>query len=74
MNLEIPASVKPFFSFIHPLLMWILLAIALYTLYLGIQVRRTRLAEGELKQELAKRRFNIKTLPDWFSPPGVDGH
>jgi hypothetical protein len=40
--------------------MWILLALALYTLYLGVQVRRTRLAEGEPKKELIKGRFAIR--------------
>jgi 4-hydroxybenzoate polyprenyltransferase len=57
MNLESLAALKPYLSFLHPITMWILLALALYTLYLGVQVRRTRLAEGELKKELIKGQF-----------------
>lgn len=60
MNLAIPESVKVWSQFIHPTLMWILLAISLYAMYLGIQVQRTRYAEGELKKELIKGRFNTR--------------
>jgi Protein of unknown function (DUF4079) len=60
MNLEIPQSVKVWSQFFHPLLMWVLLAISFYALYLGIQIRRTRSAEGEEKKELIKGKFNIK--------------
>jgi hypothetical protein len=60
MNLENLAALKPYLSFFHPVTMWILLALALYTLYLGVQVRRTRLAEGEPKKELIKGRFAIR--------------
>ena len=60
MNLEIPQSVKVWSQFIHPILMWVLLAISFYALYLGIQIRRTRSAEGELKKELLKGKFNVK--------------
>ena len=60
MNLEIPQSVKVWSQFIHPVLMWVLLAISFYALYLGIQIRRTRSAEGEVKKELLKGKFNVK--------------
>ncbi len=60
MNLEIPQSVKVWSQFIHPILMWVLLAISFYALYLGIQIRRTRSAEGEVKKELLKGKFNVK--------------
>jgi len=60
MNLEIPQSVKVWSQFIHPILMWVLLAISFYALYLGLQIRRTRSAEGELKKELIKGKFNVK--------------
>jgi hypothetical protein len=60
MNLEIPQSVKVWSQFIHPVLMWVLLAISFYALYLGLQIRRTRSAEGELKKELIKGKFNVK--------------
>ena len=60
MNLVIPDSVKVWSQFIHPTLMWLLLAISIYALYLGIQVQRTRYADKELKKELIKGRFNVR--------------
>jgi Ni,Fe-hydrogenase I cytochrome b subunit len=60
MNLENFAALKPYLSFFHPVTMWVLLALAFYTLYLGVQVRRTRLAEGEPKKELIKGRFAVR--------------
>ncbi len=60
MNLVIPESVKVWSQFIHPSLMWILLATSIYALYLGIQVQRTRYTEGEVKKELIKGRFNVR--------------
>ncbi|MGE5655697.1 MAG: DUF4079 domain-containing protein [Actinomycetota bacterium] len=59
-SLAIPESVKVWLQFVHPALMWVLLAVAFYALYLGIQVQRTRNAQGELKKELIKGKFNIK--------------
>lgn len=60
MSLEIPESIKPWLNFIHPAIMWILLGITLYALYLGMQVRRTRAAEGDAKKELIKGKFNVR--------------
>jgi CHASE2 domain-containing sensor protein len=40
--------------------MGIVLVIALYAMYLGVQVRRARLADGDLKKELVKGRFAIR--------------
>ncbi len=60
MNLVIPESVKVWSQFIHPALMWVLLAITIYALYLGIQVQRTRYADGEQRKELIKGRYNVK--------------
>ena len=60
MSLEIPASIKTWSQFVHPLIMWGLLATTIYALYLGIQIRRTRTAEGDAKKELIKGKFNIK--------------
>jgi hypothetical protein len=57
---EIPESVKVWSQFIHPTLMWALLALSIYALYLGIQIRRTRSAEGDTKKELIKGKYNIK--------------
>ena len=41
-------------------MMWVLFGLTLYAMYLGIQVRRTRSAEGDTKKELVKGKFNIK--------------
>ncbi|MEB3282551.1 MAG: DUF4079 domain-containing protein [Lyngbya sp.] len=60
MELPIPESVKPWLNFFHPILMFILLALTVYALYLGIQIRRTRSAEGEVKKELIKGKFNLR--------------
>ncbi len=60
MSLEIPAEIKFWLNFVHPLLMWVLLGVSIYALYLGVQWRRARTAEGELKKELIKGRYNIR--------------
>ncbi len=60
MNPELSESVKVWSQFIHPALMWALLATSIYALYLGIQVQRTRYADGELKKELIRGKFNVR--------------
>ena len=60
MAFEIPESVKVWSQFGHPITMWLLLALTIYALYLGVQIRRTRAAEGDLKKELIKGKFNIR--------------
>ena len=60
MNLTIPESVKVWSQFLHPVIMWVILALSIYALYLGIQVQRTRYADGDLKKELIKGRYNVK--------------
>jgi Protein of unknown function (DUF4079) len=53
-------TLKPIVDFAHPITMWALLALTLYTMYLGVQIRRTRTAEGDAKKELIKQKFNLK--------------
>lgn len=60
MDLTIPAEVKVWSQFIHPILMWVLLGLTLYALYLGMQVRRTRTATPEVRKELLKGQFNLR--------------
>ncbi|HEY9747294.1 MAG TPA: DUF4079 domain-containing protein [Allocoleopsis sp.] len=60
MSFEIPESTKFWLNFLHPVMMWVLLAIAFYATYLGFQWRRARKAEGDKKKELLKGRFNIR--------------
>lgn len=68
MNSFLPPSVQLVLPFFHPLLMAAAFALALYALYLGIQVRRTRSASGDLKKELVKGKFVQKhfQLGSWF--------
>ena len=58
MGLDIPESVKTWSQFGHPILMWVLLGTSFYTMYLGLQIRRTRTADKEEKKELIKKNFN----------------
>ena len=58
MNLEIPETIKTWSQFFHPLVMWVLFFTAIYALYLGWQIRRTRNAPKELRQELVKQNFS----------------
>jgi hypothetical protein len=55
MALEIPASVKVWSQFGHPLVMWGLLGLALYAMYLGFQVRKIRNADKEIRKELIQK-------------------
>ena len=54
-------------NFLHPLLMWVLLALSGYALFLGIKAKKTRTADAEQRKELikgqfAKRHFQIGSL------------
>lgn len=60
MSLAIPDSIKPWLNFVHPVLMWVVFGISIYALYLGIQIQRTRSAEGEEKKALIKGRYNVR--------------
>ena len=60
MNFEIPEAIKTWSQFGHPILMWVLLGIAIYAFYLGIQVRRTRNGDKYVRKELVKKNFNIR--------------
>lgn len=52
--------IKPWLNFAHPIMMWALLGLTIYTLYLGWQIRRIRSAEGDEKKELLKGKFNLR--------------
>ncbi|MBW4524289.1 MAG: DUF4079 domain-containing protein [Phormidium tanganyikae FI6-MK23] len=60
MSPEILHTLKVYSQFVHPILMWVLLALTSYALYTGFQWRRTRSAQGDLKKQLIKQKFNIK--------------
>ncbi|MEL6137556.1 MAG: DUF4079 domain-containing protein [Cyanobacteria bacterium J06626_23] len=53
-------AIKPWLNFIHPTIMWGLLALTIYALYLGLQSRRIRYAEGDAKKELIKAKPGAK--------------
>ncbi|WP_017298227.1 DUF4079 domain-containing protein [Nodosilinea nodulosa] len=53
-------TIQPWLNFVHPVVMWLLLATTLYALYLGVQARRTRLADAETRKELIKGKFALK--------------
>jgi hypothetical protein len=57
---EILQAIKPFYTFFHPLLMISTLGLAFYALYLGIQSRRARSAEGAVKKEMMAAKYNTK--------------
>lgn len=60
MDFAIPESIKVWSQFGHPTLMWVLFGLCIYAMYLGIQVRRTRSAEKEVRKELVKQQFSFK--------------
>ena len=58
--MTLPAWVQPVFTYFHPVLMWLLFAVALYALHLGLQVRRLRFADGNLRKSLVKQKVRSK--------------
>jgi Protein of unknown function (DUF4079) len=60
MSQLLPEPVIIWSQFFHPVLMWVLLAMSVYALYLGIKIRKTRISDGEKKKELIKGKFNVK--------------
>jgi hypothetical protein len=60
MAFELTPTIRFWLNFAHPVTMWVLLALSLYAAYLGLQVQRTRNAQGEEKKELIKGRYTIK--------------
>lgn len=60
MIVELPAPLQAVLPFFHPLLMWVLFALSLYALYLGVKLKRTRQAQGDEKKILIKGRYNVR--------------
>lgn len=58
MNSQIPILLKSVIAFFHPVLMLGTVVGTLYGLYLGIQTRRTRKANGETKKFMVKAKYN----------------
>ena len=57
MALELPQAVKTWSQFAHPILMWVLLALTVYALYLGVQSSKIRSADKETRKKLIKKNF-----------------
>jgi len=58
--MNIDPTLKTIITFAHPVLMWVLLGLTLYAMYLGIQIRRTRTAEKDVKKELIQAKYNVR--------------
>jgi hypothetical protein len=58
MSLELPSSVAFGLSFVHPVLMWVLLALSGYGLFLGIKAKKLRTATtAEERKPLIKGQY-----------------
>jgi hypothetical protein len=62
-----PESLAYNLNFLHPLLMWALLALSGYGMFLGIKAKKTRTADAEarktlIKGQYAKRHFQIGSV------------
>jgi ABC-type transport system involved in cytochrome c biogenesis permease subunit len=57
MALAIPTELPLVVSFLHPLLMWALLGLSLYSMVLGIKAKKTRTGTPEQRKELIKGQF-----------------
>ena len=53
----LPPSLAYGLSFVHPLLMWVLLGLSGYALLLGIRAKKTRTASAEERKELIKGQY-----------------
>ncbi|MFN5193374.1 MAG: DUF4079 domain-containing protein [Cyanobacteriota bacterium] len=53
----IPSSLAFNLSFLHPLLMWVLLGLTIYAMVLGIKAKKTRTGTPEQRKELVKGQF-----------------
>ncbi|MEM9121306.1 MAG: DUF4079 domain-containing protein [Cyanobacteria bacterium P01_D01_bin.6] len=60
MDLGALEPVKPYLNFFHPIFMWVLLALSVYAMYLGFKIRQTRSAEGDVRKQLIRQKFNVR--------------
>ena len=57
MAIAIPTELPLVVSFLHPLLMWVLLGLSLYAMVLGIKAKKTRTGTPEQRKELIKGQY-----------------
>ena len=60
MDFRLLDTVKTWSQFAHPIIMWGLFILTIYALYSGLQSRRTRTAEKEIRKELIKKKFSLQ--------------
>jgi nitrate reductase gamma subunit len=53
----LPGSLAYGLNFVHPLLMFVLLALAGYAMVLGIKAKKTRTADAEARKDLIKGQY-----------------
>ena len=53
----LPSSLAYSLNFLHPLLMWVLLALSVYALVLGVKAKKTRTADAETRKTLIKGQY-----------------
>ncbi|MFQ6539374.1 MULTISPECIES: DUF4079 domain-containing protein [Aphanothece] len=62
-----PESLAYNLNFLHPLMMWSLLAVSGYGMFLGIKAKKTRTADAETRKQLikgnyARRHFQVGSI------------
>jgi hypothetical protein len=57
MNAETSIVLKALVAFAHPLIMACTLMATVYALYLGVQTRRARNAEADIRKQMVKQKF-----------------
>ena len=57
MPFEIPEAIAFNLNFLHPLMMWVVLGLTLYSMVLGIKAKKTRAGTPEQRKELVKGQF-----------------
>ncbi len=60
MVIPIPQPWQPIVTFAHPVLMTVTLIVSIYAAYLGLQYRKARNAEGEVKKAMMSKRYNLQ--------------
>ncbi len=58
--MSLPFFLKYIAPYFHPVLMWLALGLSFYALYLGMQSRRIRYVEGDVKKELIQGRYGVR--------------
>ena len=60
MRNDLPLVIKSLVAVLHPVMMILVIIGTLYAAYFGIQVRRTRNADGEKRKDMVKAKYNQK--------------